>query len=209
MKRDWLQLLSNVAIIAGLIIVIYEHGALTREGSEAIALALIAFASGLPAFVLVKVLQTAFFAREDTRTPLIFALWSVGANVVLSLLLFTLMRHVGIALATALAAWLNTVLLAVTLIRRNHHSLDRRLLGRLPRIGVAAGLMGVVIWVLRRQIEGWFDGALGLQVAALALLVVVGLAAFFGFAFLLGAARVAELRAMTRRSRGDSPAAPS
>ncbi len=192
-----------------IIIVIYEHGALTREGSEAIALALIAFASGLPAFVLVRVLQTAFFAREDTRTPLIFALWSVGANVVLSLLLFTLMRHVGIALATALAAWLNTVLLAVTLIRRNHHSLDRRLLGRLPRIGVAACLMGVVIWVLRRQIEGWFDGALGLQIAALALLVVVGLAAFFGFAFLLGAARVAELRAMTRRSRGSSPAAPS
>jgi putative peptidoglycan lipid II flippase len=192
-----------------IIIVLYEHGALTREGSEAISLALIAFASGLPAFVLVKVLQTAFFAREDTRTPLIFALWTVGANVVLSLLLFTWLQHVGIALATALAAWLNLILLAVALRRRNHHSLDQRLLRRLPRIGIATILMGVVIWVLSRQIESWLDGSLGLQVIALALLVAAGLVAFFGFAFLFGAARITELRTMARRPGGHGPAAPS
>jgi putative peptidoglycan lipid II flippase len=192
-----------------IIIVLYEHGALTREGSEAIAMALIAFAAGLPAFVLVKVLQTAFYAREDTRTPLVFALWSVAANVVLSLLLFTVMRHVGIALATSLAAWLNTGLLALSLVRRGHHTLDRRLLLRLPRICAAAALMGAVIWGLNQGIGGWFDGPLVLQVIALSGLVVAGFAAFSGFALLVGAARISELRTMIRRPSTASPCGPS
>jgi putative peptidoglycan lipid II flippase len=192
-----------------IIIVLYEHGALTREGSEAIAMALIAFAGGLPAFVLVRVLQTAFYAREDTRTPLIFALWSVAANVVLSLLLFTVMRHVGIALATSLAAWLNTGLLALSLVRRGHHTPDRRLLLRLPRICVAAALMGAVIWGLDQGIGGWFDGPLVLQIIALGILVVAGFGTFFGFALLVGAARISELRAMFRRPSAASPCGPS
>ena len=192
-----------------IIIVLYEHGALTREGSEAIAMALIAFAGGLPAFVLVKVLQTAFYAREDTRTPLVFALWSVAANVALSLLLFTVLRHVGIALATSLAAWLNTGLLALSLVRRGHHTLDRRLLHRLPRIAAAAALMGALIWGLDQGIGAWFDGPLALQVIALGVLVAAGFAAFFGFALLVGAARISELRAMFRRPSAASPCGPS
>jgi putative peptidoglycan lipid II flippase len=192
-----------------IIIVLYERGALTREGSEAISLALIAFAAGVPAFVLVKVLQTAFFAREDTRTPLVFALWSVGANVILSLLLFIVMRHVGIALATSLAAWLNMLLLAATLIRRGHHRVDRQLLHRLPRICAAAVLMGAVVWVLSQELDGWFDGRLGLQIVALAALVLAGLATFFGSALLVGAVRLSEVRAMIRRERAQDPGASS
>jgi putative peptidoglycan lipid II flippase len=192
-----------------IIIVLYEHGALTREGSEAIAMALIAFAGGLPAFVLVRVLQTAFYAREDTRTPLIFALWSVAANVALSLLLFTVMRHVGIALATSLAAWLNTGLLALSLVRRGHHTPDRRLLHRLPRIAAAAALMGALIWGLDQGIGAWFDGPLALQVIALGVLVAAGFAAFFGLALLVGAARISELRSMFRRPSAASPCGPS
>ena len=87
------------------------------------AQALIAFSTGLPAYVLIRVLQPGYFAREDTVTPTIFAGISVVANIVLSLLLFPSLLHVGIAIATSASAWLNAVLLAVFLARRGHFPL--------------------------------------------------------------------------------------
>ncbi len=184
-----------------IIITLFERGALTREGSEAIAMALMAFAGGLPAFVLVKVLQPAFFAREDTKTPLHFALWSVGANIALSLLLFPFLQHVGIALATTLAAWLNAGLLALSLCRREHHQLDARFKGRLPRIILASVLMGVIIWALGGWIAPWFDGAIHTKIAGLIILVGAGLGGFAAFAVLFGAARISEFKVLLRRPK--------
>ncbi|MGV3651632.1 MAG: murein biosynthesis integral membrane protein MurJ, partial [Devosia sp.] len=100
--------------------VLFERGAFTPEASAETARALVAFAWGLPAFVLIRVLQPGFFAREDTRTPTVFAGVSVVLNIALSLLLFPSLAHVGIAIATSVAAWANTALLAFFLLRRGH-----------------------------------------------------------------------------------------
>ena len=69
------------------------------------------FTLGLPAYILIKVLVTCFFAREDTKTPLYVSIFSVAVNIILSLVLIQSMREMGIALATAISAWLNTLLL--------------------------------------------------------------------------------------------------
>ena len=190
-----------IAIPVPIIIVLFEHGALTRQGSEAIAAALVAYAVGLPAFVLVKVLQPAFYAREDTKTPLRFALWSVAVNIVLSLILFAVMDYVGIALAASLAAWLNTLLLWTALHRRDFHRLDDRFRSRLPRILGATVLMGGLLWAVQRQTIDWFDGGSTLGIVGLAFLVCLGLASFFIFALAFGAVRIAELRAYVKRPK--------
>jgi putative peptidoglycan lipid II flippase len=104
--------------------VLFERGAFERSDTTATALALAAFAAGLPAFVLQKVFQPGFFAREDTRTPMIFALYSVGLNIAGALAMFPFLGHVGIALATTVAAWLNAGLLGFTLSRRGHFHAD-------------------------------------------------------------------------------------
>ena len=196
-----------VAIPEPIIVVLYEHGALLRSDSQAISAALVAFAVGLPAFVLVKILQPAFYAREDTKTPLRFALWSVVVNVALSLILFIFMRHVGIALATSLAAWLNAGLLALTLRRRGQHRLDSRCLSRVPRIAAAAVFMGAAIWTLKLLLAPWFDQAFGLQLAGLVMLVAGGLAIYGVLALMIGAARGSELKLLfsRRRSTEDPP----
>ena len=98
-----------------IIVVLFEHGEFQRPAAEATAAALAAFGLGLPSFVLVKVLQPAFFAREDTKTPFQITVVSVIANIVLGLVLFQVLRHVGLALATSLAMWLNTGLLILSL----------------------------------------------------------------------------------------------
>ena len=204
-----LTLPASVALMVvpePIIIVLFERGALTRQGSEAIAAALTAFATGLPAFVLVKIQQPAFFAREDTRTPLRCALWSVAANIVLSLVLFAYIGHVGIALATSLAAWLNTILLAIILRRRGLHQLDDRFLQRLPRILVASLMMGMLVWGVHQGLADWFDKGLLPSIAGLFVLVALGLAGFAVFALLLRAARFSEMKMLFARSKQEGSA---
>ena len=88
------------------------------DDTAATASALIAFAVGLPAFVMIKVFSPGFFAREDTRTPMIFAAISVAVNMTGSLLLFPHYAQTGIALATTAAGWVNAILLGGTLAHR-------------------------------------------------------------------------------------------
>ena len=99
--------------------VLFERGAFKVSDTLPTAAALAAFAIGLPAFVLIKVFQPAFFAREDTRTPMRYAVWNMVLNVVGSIALFFLFRaqglmpHVGIAIATTLSGWVNAYLALV------------------------------------------------------------------------------------------------
>ncbi len=183
------------AVVGGL----FEHGAFSRADALATSAALAAFAGGLPAYVLVKILQPAFYAREDTVTPFRYSVASVVANIVLSLALFFWLDHVGIALATALAAWLNTGLLVWSLRHRGFWALDQRFRHRLPRILAASVLMGLVLWGLQAVLEAQLAETFFDRVVALALLVAAGLAAYGAAAFGLGAVSRRELLDALRR----------
>jgi putative peptidoglycan lipid II flippase len=185
-----------------IITVLFEHGQFGRAASDATAAALSAFGLGLPAFVLVKVLQPGFFAREDTKTPFKFTLVSVAANIVLGLGLFWLLKHVGLALATSLAMWLNTGLLALGLRRRGFFALDRRSRDRLPRIALASLVMAVALWVAQEVMSDWFLAALPTQIAGLALLVGGGIVLYGALAVLVRAVDIEEILASFKRGKG-------
>jgi putative peptidoglycan lipid II flippase len=193
--------IALMAIPAPIIHTVFEHGAFTRADTFAVAPALLAFAIGLPAFALTKVFQPGFFAREDTKTPMRFALISVAVNVAGSLILSRYMGHVGIALATSLAAWLNAALLAVTLSRRGLFLLDERSRQRLPRILISALVMGALLlagqWLLR---SNYAENA-GFLVAAWGLLLLVGggIVSYFSLAHVTGAMRLGEFKSMLKR----------
>jgi putative peptidoglycan lipid II flippase len=187
-----------------IVIVLFERGAFDRAASDATAWALAAYAFGLPAFVLTKILQPAFYAREDTVTPLKMAVAGVVANIVLSLLFFWLLRgqgfgHVGLAMATSLAAWLTVLLLGVSLRVRGFLSFDARLRTRLPRIVLVSLAMGAVLWGLQLLLGAWFDQAIPVRVAGLVLLIGAGVGVYAGLAFAFGAVNRAELAQMLRR----------
>ncbi len=184
-----------------IIVVLFQHGAFGPAASEATAVALAAFALGLPAYVLVKVLQPGFFAREDTKTPLIYGAVSVATNIVLALLLFFPLGwgHVGLALATAAAAWVNTLLLGLHLGKRRHLVFDARLIRRIPRIVLASALMGAGLWAGAEALQGWLAGALWSKAAALAMLVAGGLALYGLLVLLLRAASLSDVRGLVSR----------
>jgi putative peptidoglycan lipid II flippase len=149
------------------------------------------------------VFQPGFYAREDTKTPMRFAIISVAVNIIGSLLLSRWYGHVGIALATAIAAWINAFLLAFTLTNRGHFKPDDRLIRRLPRIMLSTAIMAAVIvaglWLMG---DAFREGSPALtRLVALAALVAAGVAAYFGAAFATGATTFGELRSMLKRSR--------
>ncbi len=193
--------IALMAIPHPIIHTVFEHGAFKRADTFAVAPALLAFASGLPAFSLSKVFQPGFFAREDTRTPMRFAVVSVVVNVVGSLLLSRVIGHVGIALATSLAAWTNAILLGVTLSRRGLFSLDDRSRQRLPRIVASALVMGGLLLAGAWALEGNYAEHAGFLAAAWALSALVsgGVVGYFLLAHATGAMGFSELKSMLKR----------
>ncbi|HLO76494.1 MAG TPA: murein biosynthesis integral membrane protein MurJ [Magnetospirillum sp.] len=180
--------------------VLFQRGSFGAAETAATAAALVAFAIGLPAYVLVKVLTPAFFAREDTRTPVKVAGATMVLNVALNLSLVTPLAHVGMALSTALAAWFNVAVLAVILARRGFFAMDARLKSRSPRILAAAALMALALYGARLAAWPWATDTWR-ALAVVAALVAVGLVSFAIAAHLLGATRLAEIKAMVRRRK--------
>src|SRR5207344_3037780 len=123
----------------------------------------------------IKVLQPAYFAREDTRTPMWYGGISMVVNVAGAFLLFYLFGHVGIAAATSLSAWVNALLLALTLHRRRHLRSDAVLSRRLPLLCLASVLMGGGLYFSARALKPYVDDPrLAVQVIVLAGLVGIG-----------------------------------
>jgi putative peptidoglycan lipid II flippase len=185
--------LALAVLSAPIIQVLFERGAFGPAETVATSGALAAYALGLPAYVLIKVLVPGFFAREDTRTPVKIAIVCLIANVVLILALIWPLAHVGIALATALAAWLNASLLAHGLWHRELIRPDARLRRRLPRILAASLAMALGLWLL----QPWL-AALGPPLALLVLIGAGGLG-FLGLAQAIGAFDLGELKAALAR----------
>lgn len=127
---------------------LFERGEFEANDTAEAAKALRMFALGLPAFVMLKVLAPAFFAREDTKTPMIYAGMSALINVTLGAYLFYTVGFYGLALATSVAAWANATCLAIVLSRNGNFVADARLIARVPKIAMAAMVMGAGLWFI-------------------------------------------------------------
>lgn len=190
-----------LAIIAGPIIAaLFQRGAFTAEQASATAAALAVYAWGLPAYVLVKALAPGFFARGDTRTPVIISAAAMAVNVGLSLALIGPFLHVGIAAATAASGWLNACALGIVLWRRGHFEPDARLKARLARTIAAAAVMGAGLYWGSGALAGLVAGPELDRILGLAVLVGGGLAVFGLAAMVSGAARPADLRSFLERA---------
>lgn len=181
------------------VVPIYDRAKFAMDGSAGpVSLALAAFAVGLPAYVLIKVLQAGYFARENTKAPMKLAIITVTVNTVASLLLFKWIGFVGIAIATSLAGWINVVLLARGL--RGSMGLTAQRKKQLYRVLLAALAMGAVVWFGSRLMAPWFSsGVEWLRITAMLLLVGVGAGVYGALALALKATSLSELKAGFKR----------
>ncbi|MBX3565237.1 MAG: murein biosynthesis integral membrane protein MurJ [Sphingomonas sp.] len=178
---------------------LFQYGHFTADDTVKCAWALAGFSIGLPSYVLAKVLTPGFYARQDMRTPVRFATIAVAVNIAANLALIPLIGHVGPPLATALSSTVNVWLLYRTLAKRGHFVPDTQLKRRLPRLVIAAVLMGVALFACDRLLDPWLGGLIWQRYLALAVLVGTGCAIYGVACFVTRAFRVADLKALVRR----------
>jgi putative peptidoglycan lipid II flippase len=179
--------------------VLYQRGAFEAADTAATALALAIYGLGLPAFVLQKALQPLYFAREDTRRPFRYAVWSMAINAALA---FGLMPWIGFsaaAWATTLSAWVMVIQLwwgARSL--GDETRFDPRFLSRLWRIALASALMGVALWIGWSLLQPVLEER-AYRVLGLVALIGIGMASYALAAFALRAVRMSDLAALRRQ----------
>ena len=162
-----------------LLITLFYHGALEPRDIEMAAMSLRAYSAGLIAFMLIKVLAPGFFARQDTRTPVRIGVIAMVANMVFNLMLVFSLAHVGLALATTLAAFLNAGLLAWGLHKERVWRFQSGWLKFGGQLLVANGLLVAFVLLVNYSDELWMQQFWYERAAWLALLTVGGMAVYF------------------------------
>jgi putative peptidoglycan lipid II flippase len=182
-------------VIGGPVIeVLFHRGAFDAGQVALTGQALGAYAVGLPAFVLVKVLVPGFFARGDTAMPVKIGMAIVALNLALNIAFMAPLQHLGPPLASSLAAWVNVAALGLVLRRRGHLVLDRQIIRTVPRMLLAGLAMALVLYGLEIAVFRPLGGAW--RWAGLGLLVAGGMAVYGGVGQALGGF---DLRAVARR----------
>jgi putative peptidoglycan lipid II flippase len=186
--------LGLIVLSQPIVRLLFEHGAFTAADTAATAEALALLGLGLPAHVLVKALSPAFFARDDTTTPLLATLVGLAVAVLAALLLQPRFGASGVAASVALAAWCCAGVLALRGAAAFGFSIDAKARQRLPLIALAALAMGALLW-LARFVLAWTANAHGLvQAAVLGILIAGGLVIYGMLLVLFGVITKAGLR---------------
>src|SRR6201986_251920 len=128
----------------------FARGAFTKGDAAAAGATLAAYAIGLIPFVLIRSAVSTFYARKDTATPVKASLTGLAVNMLLKLLLMGSLAQVGLALATAVGAWVNLLLVLGFAVRAGYLELDRALLQSLGKVAVSGVLLSVALWLAAR-----------------------------------------------------------
>lgn len=190
-----------VVIPIPLITVLFQRGNFGFDDTAATALAVSIYGLGLPAFVLQKVLQPIYFAREDTKRPFYYALVSLIVNAALAIGLAPYIGWIAAAVGTTIAGWAMVWLLARGVRPFGDVArFDNRFRSRLWRICVASAIMGGALWALMLTLSPFF-GFPGWRVLALLVLIVLGIVVYYFAGRVVGAFRKSELKAALKRQR--------
>ena len=177
------SMIGLMVLALPIVSVLFEHGRFTSESSYKTALALKAFAIGLPAYMLTKALSPFFYAKGDTKTPVKIACLGVVINACLCLSLMRPLGHVGIALATGITVWINALQYIFLLKRRGEFKLDVLFKYRFIRIMVSSAVMLLGLWGakwgLTRLYSNWYRLKDGLSVVLLGGVIIFGACLYF------------------------------
>ncbi|WP_330848869.1 lipid II flippase MurJ [Mangrovicoccus ximenensis] len=191
--------MALIAIPGPLVSVLFQRGAFDASDTAATALAVAVYGAGLPAFVLQKVMQPLYFAREDTVRPFRYAVWAMVINAAIAIGFAPVFGFIAAAWGTTLAGWGMVLLLwwgarDMGLAAR----FDDRLRRRIPRQILASVIMGAVLIGAAAAMDDLLHTG-GWRYLALALLVGLGMLSYAAASHLTGAFTLRDLKSATRR----------
>jgi len=177
---------------------LFERGKFSINDSLNTALALKAYAFGLPAYILIKVMTVQFFSRKDTRTPVIVAVSCVFLNIILNYYLIKYFQHVGLAIATAISSWLNIILLVSILYKKNWWKPNILLVTNIIKILFSSILMLITLILINNYVINIESYNLN-KINLLILLVVSGFVVYILLSKILGVLGVINLNELLRK----------
>jgi putative peptidoglycan lipid II flippase len=173
---------------------VFQHGRLGPTDTLEVSYTLMAFALGLPAYILIKIFSTIFFARENTVTPVVVACIAVVLNLALNLLLYRSFAHVGLAFSTATSAWFNAFLLAYLLHRPGHLVLSGRFKKFLPKMIFSTVACLATIHLIERHTWDYLESSKWTQISRLCLLIGGGFVIYIVMCFMTGIFKSTDLK---------------
>lgn len=182
---------------------LFERGQFSADSTHIVAGILGIYGLGLPAFVLIKAFIPGFFAREDTKTPMIFAGVSVVVNVGLAVTLFPILSVRGIAIAEISAGWINAILLLLTLIKRKHWAHEKALTIRMIKLLLSSAIMATALYYAVDFLSYPLSSSASFSYRAgtVFALVLGAMVIYFGLAFALGGIKLNLVKRILRRGK--------
>lgn len=178
--------LALIVLATPLMATIFYHGEITAYDVSQMTLSLQAYAFGLLAFMLIKVLAPGYYARQDTKTPVRVGVQAMVLNMLFNLILVWPLAHVGLALATSLSAFFNAGLLYIGLRRQQVLQLEPGWVGFITKLLLANGVLVAVIVTMMGTPSDWLELSSGQRIIQMTLLVLVGATSYFGILVLAG-----------------------
>ncbi len=192
----------GLAALAGPIMsLLFEGGKMTAEDAGKSAMVLAVLVSGLPAYVLIKILAPGFYARKDVKTPVVVGLAALAAGVAANFVLVPRLGLVALPLSTAGSAWINAVALYAILHARGHFRLHGPVAFRVGRQLVAAAAMGATLWFVNGALAGWMEESKLRLLVGLAATGAAGTLVYFGLGWLIGAINRDDVMVLLRRKK--------
>ncbi|MGF1778886.1 murein biosynthesis integral membrane protein MurJ [Vibrio nomapromontoriensis] len=189
-------MLGLMVLAKPMLMVLFMRGEFTPHDVEQASMSLLAYASGLLNFMLIKVLAPGYFSRQDTKTPVKYGIIAMASNMVFNAIFAYFYGYVGLAMATALSALVNMVLLYRGLHIQQVYRVTKQTLIFIAKLAVSAIVMvAVVVWRLD-DMQQWLSWGLAQRATTLTMLIVLGGATYL-FTLLLLGIRVKDLKAAT------------
>ena len=170
-----------------LVSALFEHGKTTKDDALAISYATAVYGIGLPAFMIQKLLQPLYFAREDTKTPLRFALVSMILNAILAIALMQIIGWIAVAIAASLSAWISTTLLWLRAKQFGPAAIALKTsTARIRRTFLASLMMGCILWIINQSLQSTMETLIERVLFAIAL-IFIGASTYLILIYLLKA----------------------
>ncbi|HEY0627835.1 MAG TPA: lipid II flippase MurJ, partial [Sphingomicrobium sp.] len=196
-----------LVVAAGPIIgALYQGGEYSVEDARVTGNILAILVTGLPAYVLVKVLTPAFYARKDVKTPVWIAMGVLLGGIVANFMLIPVMGIYSLATVTSAGAWINFWLLFAILYARNQFRMPGWLVGRVSKQLIAAVAMGASLYAVKIAAGDLFFGGVLERVIGLGALVGIGGIVYFAVAWMIGGMDREAIAALRRRAKSEEVA---
>lgn len=168
-----------------ILLTLFSYGRFDHYAVQQTVPTLIAFSLSLPAFIINKVLLPTFFAKGNLKIPTMFSLMCLGINVVLNLLLMNEYQHTGIAIATSVSTWINSILLISYLTINKMYKVSQALLLNIMKIFVATVVMSIALYIFNSLLAGLFFDKMLARIVYLATLIALSVIVYFGILYLI------------------------